>query len=584
MRASRHHAARLHAPAAHRAAGGVPRQAADVPHNVAARPSGKPAAIRHARVLGGPPRAGASFGTVVAQVPPGSVPLLPLEQGDQGISAAERPHALRAMQALPSKAGDNWVVTYDQESGLYEIVSKTGTLRWERWKTPAGEVVFRVHSLDGENPITSEDPTAFRTFAEEVAAAGGAGKPIPESITSYPDIFQRLSQLFDSKRAPDFVYVPTGGADLNHPGAGSHGVPDITQSRAPLIIAAPGVAQNAFTDTIVKSVDVAPTVAQLVGVQPIRGTNAAGAKKIQFLKWQDGDSVASSISDGRLGASPYGTAERALMFVLDGGSQAVLLDEVAQGRLPNIARIMKMGTTFRNGSIVDYPTVTWANHNTLMTGASPGHQGLLNNSWYNRDTGKEQLITDGGFQNSLMTNKMMNTQAETLYEAVGRTYGPDAITMSINDPSGRGATFSTLELAGLGGVVRRLFSVVKHFIDDGKSIVDHRFEKDKDYWSSSKMDRAGVAIGQAYFSSANTPRLAVFELALTDNQGHMKGPHAPDARAALQEADRNIGAMLKILDERGLTDSTALVVTADHGMEHQYTDPAKLGGWFDALR
>jgi hypothetical protein len=26
------------------------------------------------------------------------------------------------------------------------------------------------------------------------------------------------------------------------------------------------------------------------------------------------------------------------------------------------------------------------------------------------------------------------------------------------------------------------------------------------------------------------------------------------------------------------------VVTADHGMEHGYTDPKKLGGWFDALR
>jgi len=488
------------------------------------------------------------------------------------------------MSALLQKPGVNWVVTYDQESGLYEIVSKTGTLRWERWKTPAGEVVYRIHSLEGENPITSQDPTAYRTLAEEVAAAGGEGKPIPESVASYPDIFQRFTQLFDSSRAPDFVYVPTGGADLNHPGAGSHGIPDITQSRAPLIIAAPGVAQNAVTDTIVKSVDVAPTIAQLVGVQPIRGTNAAGAKKIQFLKWQDGNSVASSISDGRLGASPYGTAQRALMFVLDGGSQSVILDEIAHGRLPNIARIMKMGTTFRNGSIVDYPTVTWANHNTLLTGASPGHQGLVNNSWYDRDTGKEQLITDGGFRNSLGTNKMMSPQVETLYEAVNRTYGRDAVTMSLNDPSGRGATFSTLELAGIPGAVKHLFSIVKNFLGDEKSIADHRFEQDKEYWSSSKMDLAGVAIGQAYFSSANTPRLAVFELALPDNQGHIKGPQAPDTRASLQEADRSIGAMLKILDERGLTDSSALIVTADHGMEHQYTDPAKLGGWFDALR
>jgi hypothetical protein len=47
--------------------------------------------------------------------------------------------------------------------------------------------------------------------------------------------------------------------------------------------------------------------------------------------------------------------------------------------------------------------------------------------------------------------------------------------------------------------------------------------------------------------------------------------------------DRQVGRVLDTLERRGIADTTAIVLTADHGMETQSTDKDELGGWFRAL-
>mgnify|MGYP006278583793 CR=1 FL=1 len=361
--------------------------------------------------------------------------LPPVEQGDQGVSGSESAHAERLTKSLLNAGGVEFVVAWKPDEGVYELRSRDGVIRWQRFATPDGRILYRVHSIEGTNPIRSVDGRALSTLEEEVSAAGGRFKPVPPDRTSHPDIFARLSQIWDSRRAPDLLYIPTGGGDPNHPGAGSHGVTTVTQSRAPLIMAGPGILHG-VSDELARSVDVAPTIAEYLGIRPLMGTNATGVSKMQWLKWQDGDSLAPAVADARDGAAIHGIAQRAMMFVIDGASHTVLMDEVRKGHLPNIARLMQMGVTFKNGSLAEYPTVTWPNQNTLTTGASPGHHGELNNSWYERERGYEQLITDGSKLNSLRTGRLMNPRVETLYEAVRRSFGSDARTMAINHPSG----------------------------------------------------------------------------------------------------------------------------------------------------
>ncbi|MCB0879802.1 MAG: alkaline phosphatase family protein [Thermoleophilia bacterium] len=527
-----------------------------------------------------PARADSTFGYATVQLPPGSRVIRPVQTGDQGISANERPHAEVAIKRLFEAGGVDMIAFYDAEANAYELRSRTGMVRWQRWTTPSGELRYVVTEQRGENPIPSVDGTVLNTLEQEVAAAGGTGKPVPKEKNSYPDILQRLTQLWDDRRAPDFVYIPSPGGDPNHPGAGSHGIPDMVQSRAPLVIAGPGIKHGAVSDALVRHEDVAPTVADLLGVHAVQGTNASGVQRTQLLKWQDGKSLTSAISGARQGAL-YGAAQRAVVFAIDGLSQTVLLDEIKKGNLPNLARLVARGTLFRNGTLSEYPNVTWANHNTLVTGAAPGHSGIVNNSWYDRETQTEQLITDGGFKNVLRTGRLIDPQVETLYEAVERSFA-DARTVAINQPSGRGADISVLDLVGVGGILRHIAKIGVEYLKD-RRVSDREYESLEGWKGEAIKDSFASALGQALWGAKDVPKLGVFEFTLVDNRGHLVGPHTEDARRALREVDRKIGKVLDTIEKRGIADSTAFVLTADHGMEHQYTEPEKLGGWFEAL-
>lgn len=518
-----------------------------------------------------------SEGYVSVQLPPGSRKLPPVQAGDQGISKAERPHAEAAIKRLFEAPGIDMVATYDPDSGTYELRSRTGMVRWERWVTPAGELRYVVVAQAGDDPIPSVDGTILTTLEEEAAAAGGIARPVPKDRNSYPDMFARLSQVFDHRRSPDFVFIPTTGGDPNFPG--SHGIPDIVQSRAPLVIAGPGIAKGAVSNLLVRHEDIAPTVADLVGVQPVVGTNASGVRRTQLLKWQDGVSFAPSVAQAREGVSVHGIAQRALMFVVDGMSQTLLWDELKRGTLPNIARIFAAGTTFRNGTLANYPTVTWANQNTLQTGAAPGHNGMVNNSWWNRDTRDEQLISDGGFQNIFRNGKLVDPQVETLYEAVNRSF-PNALTMAVNQPSGRGADVSILDIVGIQKLLPNIFGIASKFLRNKGQ--DTKID-DHDWKGTAPLDNVAAAIAETKWSGKDVPKYGVVGLALVDKMSHHYGPTSEQARAALRQADAHIGRVLDALERRGIADSTAVILTADHGMASQAADDGVKGGWKDAL-
>ena len=63
-----------------------------------------------------------------------------------------------------------------------------------------------------------------------------------------------------------------------------------------------------------------------------------------------------------------------------------------------------------------------------------------------------------------------------------------------------------------------------------------------------------------------TPKFTYHEFSLTDAVGHDYGLHHPALLDALVETDKRIGKILRVLDERGLYDSTLFVITTDHGM------------------
>jgi len=226
------------------------------------------------------------------------------------------------------------------------------------------------------------------------------------------------------------------------------------------------------------------------------------------------------------------------------------------------------------------PTVTLANHTSIITGAFPGHHGILNNAWFDRAT-DAQVIT-----NSQSTwpwcMQHLTSGVETIHDAVHRTW-PDAFTASVNEPCDKGADYSTFDFFRRGEVP----PIPKDPF--GLPNTTERFVRpSKDYSWSSVVDHMGVdqAVGilSGHYRDVSypLPRFMWCNFTLTDSAMHEGGPHSEIAAASVRDSDGRVGEILDALERTGVIDECAFVLVADHGMEEN--DPAVRGDWDVSLR
>ena len=124
----------------------------------------------------------------------------------------------------------------------------------------------------------------------------------------------------------------------------------------------------------------------------------------------------------------------------------MLYDLAGRGEAPNVARLIGEGTACRYGALASLPTVTLANHTTILTGSHPGHHGILHNAWVDRRTGA-QVITNSPatWANSM---QWLNPGVQTMHHAAKRVR--PGKTASINEPCDAGADYSTFGLVRNG--------------------------------------------------------------------------------------------------------------------------------------
>lgn len=476
----------------------------------------------------------------------------------------------------------------EHTSGAYEVWSGRGMVRFERFLAEEGPdglsgFGYRIIEQIGENPIANQDPTALATIAEETEAAERSGLAeaskgwvAPEHL-SHPLAFERIAQLFDSPNAPDIAISPKSYAFGRQPG--QHGSIDVIQSRAPLVLSGPGIApslRSTMTDEVVAHVDVAPTLAKLLGMPLIDGKDSTGRTSSErgvepdvYLKRQDGkpiDAVLDLDESGELKSRP----DRVYFFLLDGLSNTELKERLETDResIPNLSRIIENGVMFRYGAVANFPTITWPSHNAIGTGAWCGHHDIVNPTYHLRE--KRQTVSPQGMQ--FDTGRFLGDGVETLYEALHRVHGKwDAgtkkgvVTASINEPCMRGAVHTTLD---------------RHLLFDGEAIkevsrankedTNPRWKADDEQacYRASGVDMHGLAQALLLFGSEEIPPpvFTFHEFSLTDSVGHDYGPHHPAVLDAMVETDKRIGKILSLLEQRGLYDSTVFVISTDHGM------------------
>jgi hypothetical protein len=503
---------------------------------------------------------------------------LPERPGGQGLDHNQEESGNRAIYLLlsdPSVGGQtDFVATY--RDGAYEVWAKRGMVRFQRTSGASGEYDYEVIETIGQNPVENQDPRAVASVEEELEAARRSGFATddpnrafiePEHL-SYPLAYERIAQLFDSPNAPDLVLNPKSYAFGRQPG--QHGSLDVVQSRAPLVFSGPGV-RPGVSDGPARHIDIAPTVAKLMGFPKVRGRDACGRPSSDvYFRRQDGQPLDEAIDDNA--ARP----ERVYIFHLDGFANDELhwrLDHEPEA-LPNLRRLIERGHRFRYGSIVNFPSITWPSHNTIGTGCWGGHHDIVNPTYYLRAT--REVVTPQG--NQFDTARFLGGDVETLYEAFHRVYGPwqgerGALTAAIHEPCTRGADHSVLERRVIGDR-DRLRALTKEFEVDASP--RWKADEQRGAINESLVDNRGIAQVVVLFTEEGhpPPSFVFHEFTLTDGTAHDYGPHHPGHREAVDETDRRIGRVLRMLEERGLFESTLFVITADHGMAATNTELA----------
>lgn len=176
-----------------------------------------------------------------------------------------------------------------------------------------------------------------------------------------------------------------------------------------------------------------------------------------------------------------------------------------------------------------FPSKTFPNHYTLVTGLYPAHHGIVSNWFFDPAFGE----TFG------MSKPASNREA--------RWWRGEPVWSTAERQGVRSACFFWP-----GSEAERLVDRPTLFqAFDGKM---------------PSSERVDGLLAWLDLPPAQRPRLCTLYFDLVDHAGHTFGPEAPETALAVKEADLAIARLLAGLAARGLAEKTNLVVVADHGM------------------
>jgi hypothetical protein len=218
----------------------------------------------------------------------------------------------------------------------------------------------------------------------------------------------------------------------------------------------------------------------------------------------------------------------AVLISWDGALREHVRRDLAQGKLPNLARLVAHGSLV-DIDVVGHETDTKAGHAEMLTGYGPQQTGVHSDSNY-------RPIPRG----------------YTIFERLRQAFGKGGIT--------------TIMLTGkdhnLGSQSAGLIRGAEPFYFSRAGIT---------VWDGDQNRPASVVGPKAvqYIDAfSGKGRFFLFvHLPDVDWNGHARGEGSADYDRALVESDRWLGAILDALSREGVEDRTLVYVSADHGFE-----------------
>jgi predicted AlkP superfamily pyrophosphatase or phosphodiesterase len=200
---------------------------------------------------------------------------------------------------------------------------------------------------------------------------------------------------------------------------------------------------------------------------------------------------------------------------------------------PNMARLAARGVSA--DLVPSYPSKTFPNHYTIVTGLYPGHHGIVSNTIKDPPTGRRLSMSNSREQQDPMW------------------WGGEPIWV-------------TAQRAGH-------VSAAMFWPGSEAPIEGHRPNFFAPFDSTLPgRDRVDQVLSWLDLPVARRPTLLTLYFNEVDGAGHTFGPSSEAVRTAVRRADGHLGRLLQGLERRHLTGKVNLVIVSDHGMAETSTN------------
>lgn len=250
--------------------------------------------------------------------------------------------------------------------------------------------------------------------------------------------------------------------------------------------------------------------------------------------------------------------DRCVILVSVDGLAGFYLDD-PKADMPIVHRLAREGAR-ASGMVCAFPTVTWPNHTTLATGATPAKHGVIGNSYLDRATGKViSLLPDP------VLDKDEIVKVPTIYDAAHQA---GLKTASICWPASRNAKTLDWTVPDMFGEGWEQFGT-KSWLAELRAAglpVDCQGPWAKHPTGGVQRDWLYVRMAR-HVLLKHAPNLLLIHLVEPDHVQHNYGPRSPEAYWCTSYADDRVRDIVEAVAQSSRAKSTTIFVCGDHGFQ-----------------